>query len=86
MLGMEMLIKSMGIDPAKLQEDISKASEFAQEQVKALRDQMDRIEGNQLLLYQLMLRAGIIESVESYNSAKQAENMQAISHDPTKIN
>lgn len=86
MLGMEMLVKSLGIDPAKLQDDIAKASEFAQEQVKALRDQMDRIEGNQLLLYQLMLRAGLIESVEAYNTAKRADDMKVIENEPSKIN
>lgn len=86
MLGMDMLIKSMGLDPEKIQKDIAAASAFAQEQVKTVRDQLDRIEGNQLLLYQLLLRAGVIESVTAYNESKQAEDMRAIENGQSKIN
>lgn len=71
MLGMDMLVKSFGIDPEKIQSEINAAGEFAKQQLVEIREQLNRIEGaqlaivqNQRMIYQAMVKAGLIEAFE----------------------
>jgi hypothetical protein len=73
MLGMDMMMKSMGINPDEIKAQIEKATLIAQEKVAQMEAQLNRIEQNQLLLYQLMSRKGLIETVEEYNENVAAE-------------
>ena len=68
-LGMEMMMKSLGVDPAEIKSQLEKVSVIAQEKITAIESQLARIEANQLLLYQLLARAGVIETVEQYNAS-----------------
>lgn len=73
MLGMDMMIKSLGINPDEIKAQIEKVSIIAQEKIVQLENQLTRIEANQLLLYQLMARKGLIETIEEYNANVAAE-------------
>lgn len=74
MLGADMLLKSLGLDPEELRKQFETASVFVTEKISTLEAQLTRIEANQLLMYQLMARAGLIETVEQYNAAMSEEN------------
>lgn len=65
--GMEMLLGKMlgGLNPQAIQEQVQTAANHAQAVIAEFKQQMNRIEANQQILYKLLLNAGLIESVES---------------------
>lgn len=64
MKGMEMLMKSMGLDPEALMGEMNRVASGALAQIQSMQEQLNRIEANQVVLYQLMVGAGLIKSVE----------------------
>lgn len=61
MLGMELMLKSMGFDPETIKEEFQRTIIMAGEKMEQIQSQLNRIEANQILLYQLMVKAGVIE-------------------------
>lgn len=76
MLGAEMLLKSMGVDPDEIKSQFEKTAAIAQEKMTQFQDQLNRIEANQFILHDMMVRAGLIESFADYNKAKAEEAAQ----------
>lgn len=64
MLGMKLLADSFGFDPEKIQAEVNAAAEFGKQQLAEIRAQLNRIEANQILLYHLMVKAGVIEEIK----------------------
>ena len=72
--GMEMLLGKMlgGLNPQAIQEQVQTAATHAQAVIADFKAQMTRIEANQQVLYQLLLKAGLIEPVESLRDINSA--------------
>lgn len=86
MLGMEMMMKSMGINPDEIKSQLEKVSLVAQEKMLQFEAQLNRIEQNQVLLYQLLVRAKLIETVDEYHANLTAEREQALIPSTGEIN
>lgn len=78
MFGMHMLVEALGIDPEKIQQEINAAAEFAKTQLIEIRQQLNRIEANQLVIYQAMVSKGIIEPVTESSNEVAGE----LTHEP----
>ena len=65
--GMEMLLSKMlgGLNPQAIQEQVQNAANHAQATISEFKQQLNRMEVNQQILYQLLLKANLIEPVES---------------------
>ena len=80
MKGMESMVASMlGVNPQELKEQFEgKVLEF-QKYAADLQAQLTRIEQNQILLYRLMVHAGVIPTLENMR-AQQAQTLEAPDH------
>jgi hypothetical protein len=67
MMGMDMMMKALGVDPEALMATVNEAAETAKTGLHEVRMQLSRIEANQLALYQLMVKAGLIQTIEDHN-------------------
>lgn len=86
MLGMEMMMKSMGINPDEIKSQLEKVSLVAQEKMSQFEAQLNRIEQNQVLLYQLLAHAKLIETVDEYHANLATEREQALIPSTGEIN
>lgn len=84
MKGMEMLMKTMGLDPDALMGMVNDTAEMARAGLANVNAKLDRIEQNQILLYQLMVKAGTIAPVE--NPASDTTKIAEENSDANRIN
>ena len=77
MRGMELMLKSMGLDPDKLKTEFEQTISIFNTRISNVENQLNKIEANQVLLYQLLQGAGVIPTVEEHNARRaqlEAEN------------
>jgi hypothetical protein len=80
MKGMESMLASMlGVDPAELRAQVENGIGDAKNFAIALQAQMARIEQNQILLYQLLVDAGVISTLEDMR-ARHAPRLEVAEH------
>lgn len=71
MKGMESMVASMlGINPQELRDMFESKVEEVQTYAVSIKQQLDRIESNQILLYQLLHHAGLIGTPSEMQAQK----------------
>lgn len=64
--GMDMMMEKMlGINPKQIQEQAQEMAERMHAIVNDLRNQLNRIEMNQQVMYQLMVKSGVIDPIDT---------------------
>lgn len=85
--GMDMMLEKMlGVNPKQIQEQAQDMALKMGAVVKSLQDQLGRIETNQQVMYQLMVKAGLIDPVTVLENEPMKDNAPLIGEDNGRIN
>jgi hypothetical protein len=72
--GMDMMLKSvLGVDPTELKEQVQTAAKTLQETIARFDTKADLILRNQVMLYNAMVEAGLIQAIASTSEVTTRE-------------